>query len=168
MKIYRKIVDLLYKIIMYSVSVVLGLMIIVAFIEVVRRYCLGKSFIWADDFIRYLIIYVGFIGGAAAYKDDNLASLDLVTRLFPTKVQVVLEILVNTIVTALVIFLLYYSVLAIQSPSIKYSVGIGLKIALWIPYMAMPIGFVSMLVFSVFLYVRLFHKLLKGDAAVCS
>ena len=93
MKIYRKIVDLLYKIIMYSVSVVLGLMIIVAFLEVIRRYCLGKSFIWADDFIRYLIIYVGFIGGAAAYKDDNLASLDLVTRLFPTKVQVVLEII---------------------------------------------------------------------------
>lgn len=164
MKTFQKIVDSLYKAIMYTVSIALGLMIVIAFIEVLRRYILGKSFIWADDLIRYLIIYVGFVGGAAAYKDNNLAALDLLTQHFPQKIQIIVEIIVNTIVTATVIFLLYYSIQAVGAPSIKYSVGVGLKIALWIPYMALPIGFGVMLLFSAEKYFDMFKRLLKGGS----
>ena len=168
-QIFRKTIDFLYKAIMITVSIALGIMIILAFVEVVRRYLLGKSFLWADDLIRYLIIYVGFVGGAAAYKDNNLASLDLLTRHFPPKVQIILEILVNTVVTAIIVFLLYYSVGAVQAPSIKNSVGVGLKIALWIPYMALPIGFVVMLLFSVEKYIDMFKRLVKGGGSeTCS
>ena len=167
--LFRKTIDFLYRAIMATVSVALGFMIVLAFVEVVRRYLLGKSFLWADDLIRYLIIYVGFVGGAAAYKDNNLASLDLVTRLLPHKVQIVLEILVNTVVTAVIVFLLYYSVSAVQAPSIKNPVGVGLKIAMWIPYMALPIGFVIMLLFSVEKYIDMFKRLVKGGACeTCS
>nr|WP_326184201.1 TRAP transporter small permease [uncultured Oscillibacter sp.] len=164
MSAFRKVIDFLYKVIMYTVSIALGIMIIVAFVEVIRRYLLGKSFIWADDLIRYMIIYVGFIGGAAAYKDNNLASLDLLTRHFSQKVQIILEIVVNTIVTATIIFLLYYSALAVSAPSIKYSVGVGLKIALWIPYLALPVGFAVMLLFSVEKYIDMFKRLRKGGS----
>ena len=90
LKAFQKVVNFFYKVIMYTVSAALAIMIMVAFIEVVRRYLLGKSYIWADDLIRYLIVYVGFVGGAAAYRDNNLASLDLVTRLFPQKAQLIL------------------------------------------------------------------------------
>ena len=56
MKTLRKISDAAYKAIMYSVSAVLAIMILVAFIEVIRRYLFGKTFLWSDDLIRYLII----------------------------------------------------------------------------------------------------------------
>ena len=164
MRAFRKVINFLYKAIMYTVSVALGIMIVIAFIEVVRRYAIGKSYIWADDLIRYLIIYVGFVGGAAAYKDNNLASLDLLTRHFPQKVQIVVEILVNTIVTATMIFLLYYSIRAVGAPSIKNSVGVGLKIGLWIPYLTLPIGFAVMILFSVEKYIDMFKRLLKGGS----
>ena len=164
MKAFHKAVQLCYKAIMYTVSAALCVMIVVAFIEVVRRYTLGKSYIWADDLIRYLIIYVGFVGGAAAYRDNNLASLDLVTRLFPRKARLILEILVNTIVTAAMIFLLYYSIQAVGAPSIKHSVGVGLRIGLWIPYMALPAGFAVMLLFSVEKYMDMFQHLGKGGS----
>lgn len=165
MKVFHKVTGFFYKAIMYTVSAALGAMIVIAFIEVVRRYLLGKSYIWADDLIRYLIIYVGFVGGAAAYRDNNLASLDLVTRLFPEKVQIVLEIVVNTIVTGAMLFLLYFSVQAVGAPSIKHSVGVGLKIAMWIPYMTMPIGFTVMLLFSAEKYLEMFRRLRKGGPA---
>jgi len=164
LKAFRKVVDFFYKAIMYTVSAALGIMIFIAFIEVVRRYLLGKSYIWADDLIRYLIIYVGFVGGAAAYRDNNLASLDLVTRLFPQKAQIMLEIVVNTIVTATMIFLLYYSIQAVGAPSIKHSVGVGLKIALWIPYLTLPIGFTVMLLFSAEKYIDMFKRLREGGS----
>ena len=131
MRAFYKVVNFLYKAIMYTVSIALGIMIVIAFIEVVRRYVIGKSYIWADDLIRYLIIYVGFVGGAAAYRDNNLASLDLLTQHFP---------------------------------SIKHSVGVGLRIGLWIPYLALPIGFAVMLLFSVEKYIDMFKRLLKGGS----
>lgn len=164
MKAFQKVVNFFYKAIMYTVSAALAVMIMVAFIEVARRYLLGKSYIWADDLIRYIIVYVGFVGGAAAYRDNNLASLDLVTRLFPQKAQLILELAVNTIVTGAMVFLLCYSVQAVSAPSIKHSVGVGLKIPLWIPYMTLPIGFVIMVLFSAEKYVGLFKRLLKGGS----
>ena len=164
MKTLRKISDTVYKAIMYSVSAVLAIMVLVAFVEVIRRYLFGKTFLWSDDLIRYLIIYVGFVGGAAAFRDDNLASLDLVTRHFPQKLQTVLELLVNTIVLAIVVFLMHYSFGAIESPGIKYSVGTVLRIAMWIPYLALPIGFSAMIFFAIEKYIKLFTKLWKGGA----
>ena len=164
MKAFQKVVDFFYKAIMYTVSAALAVMIMVAFIEVVRRYLLGKSYIWADDLIRYLIVYVGFVGGAAAYRDNNLASLDLVTRLFPRRARLILELVVNTIVTGAMVFLLYYAVQAVSAPSIKHSIGVGLKIPLWIPYMTLPIGFIIMMLFSVEKYMDLVKRLLKGGS----
>lgn len=164
MRAFYKVVNFLYKAIMYTVSIALGIMIVIAFIEVVRRYVIGKSYIWADDLIRYLIIYVGFVGGAAAYRDNNLASLDLLTQHFPQKLQIIVEIIVNTIVTATMIFLLYYCIKAVGAPSIKHSVGVGLRIGLWIPYLALPIGFAVMLLFSVEKYIDMFKRLLKGGS----
>lgn len=164
MRAFYKVVNFLYKAIMYTVSIALGIMIVIAFIEVARRYVIGKSYIWADDLIRYLIIYVGFVGGAVAYRDNNLASLDLLTQHFPQKLQIIVEIIVNTIVTATMIFLLYYCIKAVGAPSIKHSVGVGLRIGLWIPYLALPIGFAVMLLFSVEKYIDMFKRLLKGGS----
>ena len=162
MKALQKVFDVAYKIIMYTVALALGVMILVAFLEVIRRYLLGKSFLWAEDLIKYLIVYVAFIGGAAAYRDNNLASLDLLTRLFPKRVQLYIEILVNIIITALVFFLIYYSYKCVIAPSISRSVGIGLKIPLWIPYSSMPVGFVAMAIFSLEKFIEMFGRLKGG------
>ena len=52
MKAFQKVVNFFYKVIMYTVSAALAIMIMVAFIEVVRRYLMCMFYIWADDLIR--------------------------------------------------------------------------------------------------------------------
>lgn len=138
----------MYKILMYAVALSLFLMIAIAFLEVCRRYVWGLSYIWADELIRYLIICVGFLGGAAAFRTKALVSLDLVTQFLPKKTQLVLEIACNTIIIATLVFLTRYSIQTIFTPSIKRQISIGLKVSMSYPYISLPVGFIFMIIFA--------------------
>jgi len=162
MKVYLKTLDIVYKFLMYTVAIALTVMICVSFTEVIRRYIFSKSYPWADDLIRYMIIYVGFAGGAAAFRNKALVGLDLFTGFLSKKVQVIVELICNTIILFFLIFLLKYSIDSVQSPSIQLQKGIGLKISMAIPFMALPIGFACMIVFCIDNY-RLLYRRLKGE-----
>ena len=148
MKFYIKALDVFYMILMSIVSLSLFLMIFVAFLEVCRRYVLGLSYMWADELIRYLIICVGFLGGAAAFRSKSLVSLDLVTQFLPKKIQLILEIVCNTVILASLLFLTKYSIQTLFMPSIRRQISIGLKVSMSYPYVSLPLGFIFMIIFA--------------------
>ena len=80
MRFIKKILDAIYIGVRYALAAILGFAILLTFFEVIRRYLFGKSFVWSEELMRYLFVYVGFIGGAAAFRDKGLACFDLVTK----------------------------------------------------------------------------------------
>ena len=143
---------------MYLVSIALVLMVAIAFMEVCRRYIWGLSYIWADELVRYLIIAVGFLGGAAAFRAKALVSLDLATQFLPRKIQLILEIICNTAIVFTLIFLLRYSVRTISAPSIARQISIGLRVSMSYPYLSLPFGFSFMLIFALDNYREFFAR----------
>ena len=106
MKYVTKVLDAVYIIIRYLIAIILGMAIVLTFTEVIRRYFWGKSFIWSEEFLRYLFVYVGFIGGAAAFREKALSSFDLISKKIKSKRnKAILDIIINTAIIALVAFL---------------------------------------------------------------
>ena len=91
MKNYHKFANGSYRLLRILACVTVIAMLVLMLIEVVRRYCFGRTFIWSDEVIRYLLIYCTFLGGAAAYYQKALVSFDLVTSRLPIKVQEILK-----------------------------------------------------------------------------
>ena len=68
----------------------LGIMILLAFTQVVMRNFFGTGFLWADPFLRHMVLWIGFLGASLATQQEKHINIDLITRFFsPQKVNFV-------------------------------------------------------------------------------
>ncbi len=158
MKTYGKILDYIADIIKWIVSLILIFMVSITFIEVIRRYCFGKSFQWTDECIRFLIMWVTFLGGAAAFRKKKLVVFDLLTSNVSEKVQDVLRVIAYALVLVFLAGLIYYTFKAVKSPSVLRAKGTGFKVPMIWAYLPMPIGAVIMELTCIDTF---FHAVLK-------
>lgn len=124
-------------------------MVLIVFIEVIRRYAFHMTWPWSEELVRYMIVYATFLGGPAAFRMGALTCFDLVVIKMPEKWQNFLKYVVNTIIIALCLLILRYSIIVVQSPAIHLMKSAGLKFSMSIPYMSIPIGMVLMIIFGV-------------------
>lgn len=75
---------------------VLGVMIVIAAIQIVLRNVFDTGFLWADPMLRVSVLWVGMLGAMAATRDDRQISVDALSRFLPsswnTRVRVLTDI----------------------------------------------------------------------------
>ena len=149
MKYYKKIMDGIATVIKILVALAVSIMLIISFLEIIRRYCFGHSWAWSDELIRYLIVAVAFLGGALAYRAKALPCFDLIMSKLPIRIQKVLSLIILLITAGMMVFLIVQTYRSVTAKSILAAVSIGLQIPMVIPYSTIPAGFVLMLLFDV-------------------
>lgn len=147
-KIYFSCIDWVCKIIQYLVSVILVFMALLMFAEVVRRYLFGLQFGWSEELIRYLAVWVAFLGGAAAYHEKSLVCFDMIRKKLEGKAGIAAALLSNIIILAFLVLICYLGIKNILSPSVYRQSGVGLKVSMAIPYAAIPAGTGLMALFT--------------------
>ncbi|MGL5437205.1 MAG: TRAP transporter small permease [Lachnospiraceae bacterium] len=157
---YFAVMQVIRKIIQYAVAAVLLFMVILMFIEVLRRYFLGQQFVWSEELIRYLAVWVAFLGGAAAFGEKSLVCFDLASGWLKGTSKFALDICSNTIVLAFLLFIMFLGIKTVTAPSTVNQIGIGLKVSMAFPYMAIPIGVGMMALFSINNYLELIGNFL--------
>jgi len=157
---FEKVLDILSKILMWICAFLMLAMVLIVFIEVIRRYALHLTWPWSEELVRYMIVYATFLGGPAAYRMGALTCFDLVVLKMPTKTQNILKYVVNTIIIALCVLILKYSLVVVQSPAIHLMKSAGLKFSMSIPYASIPIGMILMIIFGIEQYF-IIHKKIK-------
>jgi TRAP-type C4-dicarboxylate transport system permease small subunit len=65
-------------------SAILGASLIL-FANVILRYFFAKGLVWAEELVRYLIIWMVFVGGAVAARQSNHINVDVLVNLLPDK-----------------------------------------------------------------------------------
>lgn len=55
-------------------------MILVAFGQIVLRNFFASGVDWGDSLVRYLVVWVGFVGAAIAAKEDKHITIDVLSR----------------------------------------------------------------------------------------
>lgn len=159
LKGYTKLMNTLFNFIKIMLSIALFVMVFVTMLEVIRRYIFGLSFPWAEELVRFLLVISTFLGGAAAFRSNNLVNLDLLTSKFPKKVLTIVDIVNNTLIILFCCFIVFKSSSFTFSPIItkQFSTGLGLNMSY--VYGSIPIGFSLLVLFALDKYQVLFKDL---------
>jgi len=62
------------------IAALLTVMILMAFSQIVLRNFFATGIAWGDSLVRYLVVWVGFIGAAIAVKEDKHITIDVLAR----------------------------------------------------------------------------------------
>jgi TRAP-type C4-dicarboxylate transport system permease small subunit len=81
-------------------SVFLAIMMIVLSVQVFCRYVLNNAISFAEELIRYLEVWVVFLGASMCVKDDTHPTVTVFMDLFPKNVRDWVRIIVNIAVFA--------------------------------------------------------------------
>lgn len=160
MRYYHKISETCYKVISWLAVCTVVAMLSIMCMEVVRRYCFGKTFIWSDEIVRMLLLFCAYFGGAAAYHNHNLTSFDMVTNLLSERVNDILKLICNVILNCFFVFLTYYTYKKMTSPSVAKSVSTSTGLSGSVPYYAIFLGLIFMIIFTIDFYPALISKVI--------
>jgi TRAP-type C4-dicarboxylate transport system permease small subunit len=127
-------------------GVAAGAMIVISVLIVCQmvalRYILVEPTIWQTEFVTYLLLSATFVGAPYLLLTKGHVNVDLVPIYLPLKARFVLALFASSLslLFCLVITWLGFELWLEAWTKNWYSDSMW-EVRLWIPYMAMPIGF---------------------------
>ncbi len=128
-----------------AATVGLAIMTILVFATVILRYVFAISFRWSDELIRYIFIYIVFLGIPIAYRHDDHVVIEIVTRLFPDRVRHWMMVPTHVII-AILMAVMGVAGLWITFGKMGKALTPGLQIPRAFMHAALPIGVVFLLI----------------------
>ena len=120
-------------------SAILGASLIL-FANVILRYFFAKGLVWAEELVRYLIIWMVFVGGSVAARQSNHINVDVLVNLLPDKPRLlvlrVLRVLAALFCVALCVWGARLTLLIKASGQITP----GMQMPMYWAYLAIPVG----------------------------
>ena len=83
MRLIEKIESVLGRIEALAVTILLSLMILFSFTQVLLRNFFNDGILWADIFVRQLVLWVGFLGASLAVREGKHISIDFLPNVLP-------------------------------------------------------------------------------------
>ncbi|GAB6107803.1 TRAP transporter small permease [Fusibacter bizertensis] len=158
----KNMLDTIENIVKIVIGLLLAIMLLVALTEVFRRYFLGRSFSWSEELVRYLIIWISFLGAAVAFKDQSLVYFDMIVcRIFKKK-KLILSLITNTITLIFIGVIFRNAIQTILKPSILNQNSVGLGVPMIVPFLSVPVGLGLMFIFGLYHYKTLFDSYKQG------
>jgi TRAP-type C4-dicarboxylate transport system permease small subunit len=88
---------------------VLGVMVVLAVLQIILRNLFGTAILWGDAMLRVSVLWVGMLGAMAATRDDRQISVDVVSRFLPPRFRPRLRVLTDTFTAAVAGFLAWHA-----------------------------------------------------------
>ena len=134
----QRILDLFDSALYCLVIVLTAILAAMGFTTVVFRYVLQSSLFWGDEFLRYLSIWLVFLGAALATRHRALITVDIFTQPLPHRLR---EYLAAGVAGLSSLFLVGLAVMSLEL--VRRSVGAvsaSMAIPLEFMYLVFPIG----------------------------
>ena len=133
------------------------------FANVLLRYFFSSAIFWAEEVLRYCIVWMTFIGASTCVKEDSHICIDILSGMLKPRGKKVLNVVLNLAGVAFgVIFLVisYRFVTQIQATN-QVSATIG-NVPMYLIYLCFPISFVLYIIRSAEGVVRNVKSLREG------
>jgi C4-dicarboxylate transporter DctQ subunit len=112
----------------------------VLFMNVVLRYFFRMSTIWAEEFIRYSMIWISFIGSAVCFRKGIHFGVDLILRAKSKVFVRAVKIFIETVCLAFCCFLLKYSFDLVLFSRGTRQISPAMQVPLWMVYAVIPVS----------------------------
>ncbi len=117
----------------------------IAFLQVILREIWSTGILWADVFLRHLVLWIGFLGAALAAKESRHFSIDVITKKLPPMLRRIVQVSLD-VSAALVCYFLSSAGVSFVLDEIKYNTQplftfLGKDIMAYYMEIIIPIGF---------------------------
>lgn len=118
----------------------------IVFIQVILRYVFNYSLHWSEEVARYLIIWFIFVGSSIAVREKAHAAVDALVVYLPQQLKKVFSVLANLVAIVFCIILIISGYETVENVINFGNVTPSLGMPMYIPYLAIPIGGLLMLI----------------------
>ena len=134
------------------IAILIAIMSVVIFVQVVYRYVFHSSLPWSEEFARYTLVYLTFLGASVAVKRNAHIGVEVVVKLLPRPISRVLEWVADALSLVFFVILIVYGSKIVKITMMQLSPAMHVKMGYI--YLAVVIGAALMLVH---LIARSFH-----------
>ncbi len=122
---------------------------VLLFVNVILRYFFHSAIFWAEEVLRYCIVWISFIGTAVCVQDDSHISIDILSSSLKPKGKRILKICLQI---AGIIFSVFFFIVSIRfigqiKATNQVSATIG-NMPMYVIYLCMPISFILYFIHS--------------------
>lgn len=125
-------------------EILIGLLIasasVILFANVVARYVLNSGIPWADEVVRYQIVWMVFLGGSVAARKGIHIGVDIVVKMAPPKIGRFILLIIHAIGIFFCGVLVYYGAELTAQTREFGQVSTALQAPMWIFQLAIPVG----------------------------
>ncbi len=125
------------------IVVFLAAMILTAFAQIALRNVFGVGLNWAEPLVRYLVLWVGFIGAALAAREGRHITIEVFTRRMPGRKGRIIAAAVHGCSAAVCGLLAYAGAKFIQDEA-QLGNRTFLDLPVWVPELIIPVAFALM------------------------
>lgn len=119
-------------------------MVFLAFLQVVLRNIFSSGFLWADTFLRYLVVWVGFVGASITTSEERHISIEALTKFIPEKFRI-LSSFITQLVAAITCYFLFKATMQFIDIGLPSDVVLFNSIPIIYFFFIIPLGFLLML-----------------------
>lgn len=118
----------------------LGIMVVLAFLQVVLRDLFSTGIAWGDILLRQLVLWIGFLGGALATSKQRHIHIDALAHFMSPRVKAGVGIFTN-LFGAVICAILCQASLRFLESEIEANTMILAQIPVWYAEIIIPVGF---------------------------
>jgi TRAP-type C4-dicarboxylate transport system permease small subunit len=115
-------------------------MIVLAASQIVLRNFFGFGFIWADELLRMLVLWIAVAGAVAASRTDKHINIAVLDRFLSQKLRAGVKVIVDLFTACVCIVITWHSVNFVQT-SFEYGDRLLGDVPAWMLQLVLPIGF---------------------------
>lgn len=141
MKKFIKKIERIQDILLVSLLIIMCLVI---FLATVGRFTKLFAIIWAEEFARYCMIWIIFIGIGVAGKRGEHFSVEVLDMLLSKKSLKIINIIKTVLVIVFNLFASGWAIKIIRYQILTNQVTPTLHWPIWIMYLAIPVGLILM------------------------
>ena len=121
-------------------GIALAIMVFIIFLQVIMRYCLGRSLSTSEEMTRYLFVWVLYLGVNLGIRGENQIKIDVLDLQLHGNALKVLKVIQYILSIIAVIAAMVGSFYLIKNG--RMAISPSLHIKMWIIYLVFPVGFV--------------------------
>ncbi len=145
MKIFINVMDKINFLLKVLIGTFTAAALVVMFWQIITRYLFNAPLSWSDEFVRYLLVWITFVGAALAVRYSKLIKLDFIFNIFnfTNGKKAIIRSLANILSIIFCLIILRYSLEILEIVHAQKSSS--MQIPMSIPYLAIPFGTLMMM-----------------------
>jgi len=124
----------------YSLVALVGVLVVLAGLQIVLRLGFESGIVWADALLRHLVLWTALLGAMTAAREDKHLAIDAISRYLPPRRRGALRLLTHGVAAVVSALLCWYSVGLVRLEMDAGGVAFG-SVPSWVGETIMPVAF---------------------------